>query len=163
MKPMVKGNRFYKCRDYIVMEVKGVGDSIYEVSISLEDLMKVIGHSHTWRATEYPNGWVYITSKVGNKTVLLHRYIMDCPEGLVVDHLNHDTLDNRRINLRICTQSDNMKNKKFKGMSYEAIEGGKWRVRRTKNGIKYDLGFFKDYNEALEEAKKLDEKLKEIR
>ena len=37
-------------------------------------------------------------------TIRLHRLIMNAPEGMVVDHLNGDSLDNRRSNLRVCTQ-----------------------------------------------------------
>lgn len=40
-------------------------------------------------------------------TILMHRLIMDCPKGRIVDHLNHDGLDNRRANMRICTYSQN--------------------------------------------------------
>lgn len=41
----------------------------------------------------------------------LHRLIMECPKELTVDHINHNTLDNRRCNLRICTQFQNNQNK----------------------------------------------------
>ena len=45
------------------------------------------------------------------KVILLHRLLTDCPPGLVVDHLNHDTLDNRSCNLRVCTHSENLRNR----------------------------------------------------
>jgi len=56
----------------------------------------------------------------------LHRYIMDCPPGMVVDHIDGNPLNNCRSNLRICLQSDNMKNRKnningtskYKGVSF---------------------------------------------
>ena len=48
------------------------------------------------------------------KTVSLHREIMNFPDGLIVDHRNGDSLDNRRENLRIATQSQNMQNRRKK-------------------------------------------------
>ena len=47
-----------------------------------------------------------------HKMILMHRQIMQPGEGLVVDHINHDPLDNTRDNLRVCTQGQNMKNQK---------------------------------------------------
>jgi hypothetical protein len=40
-------------------------------------------------------------------TLYLHRHLMDPPKGMTVDHINHDTLDNRRQNLRIVTNQVN--------------------------------------------------------
>lgn len=41
--------------------------------------------------------------------VYMHRLITDAPKGLVVDHVNHDGLDNQRANLRLCTHAQNLK------------------------------------------------------
>jgi hypothetical protein len=46
-------------------------------------------------------------------TVYMHRLIVGAPKGKEVDHLNHDTLDNRRANLRVGSHRDNMQNGKF--------------------------------------------------
>ena len=64
----------------------------------------------------------------------LHRSITGCPDGLVVDHINGDTLDNRRSNLRICTRGENTRNQRlpsdntsgFKGVSRV---GPKWHAQ----------------------------------
>ena len=39
--------------------------------------------------------------------VYLHRFIVNCPPGRVVDHINGDGLDNRKKNLSVCTSSEN--------------------------------------------------------
>ena len=72
-------------------------------------------------------------SAPGRKTIYLHREIMGCPQGLVVDHLNHNPRDNRRSNLRVCTQSENILNsrpregKKYKGIT--PLNNGRFMVR----------------------------------
>jgi hypothetical protein len=55
----------------------------------------------------------YATASIPGQraTVIMHRLIMDCPKGMVVDHINHNGLDNRRVNLRIFSYSDNAKAK----------------------------------------------------
>lgn len=70
---------------------------------------------------------------VFGKTKYLHREIMKPKAGLVVDHKNHDVLDNRRSNLRICTQAENTRNRKSKGYSWDSIHGY-WLVVFYKQG-----------------------------
>ena len=65
--------------------------------------------------------------------VMMHRQILSAPENMEVDHRNHDRIDNRKENLRVCTRQENMMNKgtrngrKFKGISFHKISG-KWSV-----------------------------------
>lgn len=42
-----------------------------------------------------------------------HRYITNCPENLVVDHIDRNTYDNRKTNLRVCTVAENNKNRYY--------------------------------------------------
>lgn len=81
----------------------------------------------------------YAVRRQNHETMRLHRLIMNCPEGLVVDHLNGDTLDCRKANLRICTQAENAKNYHgAKGYCFDKSKG-KWLVRyRSKFYGRYD-------------------------
>lgn len=82
----------------------------------------------------------------------LHRAIMKPPSDMVVDHINGDGLDNRRCNLRICTQSQNTMNrhqeKKWKGISYRK-DNQIWRAYIQINKKMLGLGH---YNKALDAA-----------
>lgn len=87
----------------------------------------------------------YVVSNLGR----MHRLIMSCPNGMHVDHINHDRLDNRRSNLRICTPEENTWNtrslrkssSKFKGVSYFK-KNGKWRASISFKGKFISLGYF---------------------
>lgn len=46
------------------------------------------------------------------KVIRMHRHIMNAPSDMLVDHVNHDGLDNRRSNLRLCTKGQNGWNRK---------------------------------------------------
>lgn len=71
----------------------------------------------------------YAVRRNNGETTRLHRLIMNCPEGLVVDHLNGNKLDCRKSNMRICTQIENAKNRHgTKGYCYDKSRG-KWIVR----------------------------------
>jgi len=52
-----------------------------------------------------------INGKQIEARIYMHRLIMRPPKGLDIDHINHNGLDNRKNNLRICTRSQNLRNK----------------------------------------------------
>lgn len=79
----------------------------------------------------------------------MHRMIMNPPMGLHVDHINGDSLDNRRANLRLCTRSQNganvttpTRNKtNYKGLWWcPSIK--KWGVGIKCKGVRYHVGFY---------------------
>jgi hypothetical protein len=51
-----------------------------------------------------------IEKKNFKKNVTMHRLITSAPDGMVVDHINGDSLDNRKVNLRVCTALENSRN-----------------------------------------------------
>lgn len=85
----------------------------------------------------------------------LHREVLEQPNGngLIVDHVNGDKLDNRRANLRAGTQSLNQQNRrKQRGTSrYRGVtryRNGKWMAQCQLNGKLHHLGYFDDEDEA---------------
>jgi hypothetical protein len=86
--------------------------------------------------------------------VKLARFLLDAPAGRVVDHINGDILDNRRANLRLCTQAGNGKNRHnrrdnktgYKGVSLR--RNGRWIARIRSDDVLHHLGSFTDVEEA---------------
>lgn len=87
------------------------------------------------------------------KTVYMHRVIMNCPNNMLVDHINRDTLDNRRENLRICNKKQNNVNSiksrvgtsGYKGVTYEHRNHRtpRWVSQIEINGKNNKIGRFK--------------------
>ncbi len=66
--------------------------------------------NHKWTAV-IGKGTAYARSFINGDTVQLHRFLLGkIPAGMVVDHINGDGLDNRRENLRVVTNSENLRN-----------------------------------------------------
>jgi len=141
-------NNYKICNNYVIIYVHKDNAETKEFLISLEDLGRVI--RNRWYVKK--NNYVMITKK---DSISLHRFIMNCPKGMVVDHINGNPLDNRRENLRICTMVENNQNiTKFNGLFRGVIET-KWgyRISFIKNKKNIDFGFYKDRNEAIAIAK----------
>lgn len=97
---------------------------------------------------EHPNGKQHL--------IYMHRIIVDCPTGSVVDHWDSDPLNNQKANLRICTQRENLRNQHqaqansrsgIKGV-YWVAQRGKWRTQIQIDGKLSHLGYFKNPLEA---------------
>ncbi len=65
-------------------------------------------------------------NKATNKKVRLHRYLSNAPKGMEVDHINGNTLDNRKCNLRICTKSQNQMNRGKTKKNKSGYKGVSW-------------------------------------
>lgn len=82
--------------------------------------------------------------------VLMHRVIMKAPDGIEIDHINGNGLDNRKANLRFCNHSQNVRNRhqvsgrsQFKGVSWYGRDR-KWYAHIRFSGKRYHLGVFED-------------------
>ena len=97
-------------------------------------------------------GYVVLYSK--GKRKLLHRLLMSPQDNEVVDHINRNRADNRKSNLRICSQSENMKNVSLRKNNKSGYTGvmqtsdGRWGVTITVDGKRINLGTFKDIKRA---------------
>jgi hypothetical protein len=87
------------------------------------------------------------TETVTRGIILMHRVIMDTPDDMQVDHINHNGIDNQRLNLRNCTQQENLWNREPKhgkelptGVSM--FRKTKYRARITVNYKEIHLGHF---------------------
>ena len=103
---------------------------------------------------------VGIKTSEGSKTYLAHRVIFMLVHGYIpdeVDHLNRTRTDNRLINLRDATHSQNQANKTPKRTAKSGLRGvwyveGRdlWRVQCNRNGSTKTVGYFKTKKEAVE-------------
>lgn len=122
--------------------------------IDLEDLELV--NKYRWCARVVRKDLIYITSTYG---IQLHRLIMNCPKNKYVDHINLNTLDNRKNNLRVCTRYENAQNvKKRKNNStgyrnvYFNKNENKYYVILRANKKSYFGGYFSNSEEGIKEA-----------
>lgn len=134
-------NKICECRDHGFAQLTRGLVALF----SPEDFPLVA--THNWYAN--PTHGIFYASRRGKasetaSTVKMHKQISD---GQVVDHINNDSLDNRRENLRPCTQLQNTRNAKpwgsvqYKGVSFHKITG-KYRARIRINGQTKQLGAF---------------------
>ncbi len=79
--------------------------------VSAEDYDRLA--QHKWCAVKGRDTF-YAKRVSKGRVVSMHREIMRAPKGVVCDHKNHDGLDNRKSNLRLCTSAQNQYNKMAK-------------------------------------------------
>ncbi len=122
---------------------------------------------YTWFVSDtgYAKSSLWIDNEA--KHVRMHHLIIGKPKkGEYMDHINHNKLDNRRINLRICTNAENMRNRTapsnntsgFKGVWWHSARK-KWAARVICNYKSHNLGLYSDKKDAAkaynEAAKRL--------
>ena len=108
-------------------------DEKIEFIIDTSDLELVSSIKGKWLALKHHSGNFYIRGPLNGKRILLHRFIMKPEKDLVVDHINHNPLDNRKSNLRVLTNAENRQN--LKGARIDNSTG----IRGVKYDKKYDL------------------------
>lgn len=123
----------------------------YSTIIDEEDFERVSKHSRC--VQQYKNKSkckkIYAKCSIRGTQVTLHRFILNSPRGSLVDHINGDSLDNRKDNLRYTDKKGNAANRPkdrlknatsiYKGVSYN---GGKWHCKIQVSGEAIYLGGF---------------------
>lgn len=147
-------------------KIEVIGDTSYiligsiKVMIDTEDLYKV--KDIRWRINS--NG--YPIGGLKDRKVFLHRMVIEnVPEGMEVDHINHNLLDARKSNLRIVSRSQNNMNHGIKTNNTSGYTGvwfsnqkKKWVAEIKIEGKKIYLGSFENIADAVNARRKGEEK-----
>lgn len=154
-------SRFYQRyeikEDYAEIYIKNK-DSYVIALIDIEDVDKC-KNLGIWSLSK--NGYI-INCKTG---IYLHRFVMNCPNDLEIDHIYHNLLDNRKSKLRKATSSEQKMNTKLRkdntsghrGIYYDKARNT-WNVHLKKDKLRIAKRF-SSYDEAVEFC---EEKIKEL-
>lgn len=96
-----------ECAQIIVNSPK---HGVHTVLVDKESLDKIGDYVVGIEKHHTGSFYARIYNRKSKKAQPLHRFLTNCPDGLVVDHLNHCTLDNRMQNLKVCTPRENSLN-----------------------------------------------------
>ena len=96
----------------------------------------------------------------GKGIMYMHRFVNNTPRGMSTDHINRDKLDNRRSNLRTCTQRENNTNTKLRDDNTSGHRGvtwhkndKKWQAQINIQGRLLYLGQYKELADAVKAQK----------
>ena len=145
-------NKYYTEDGHGVCLASNTGEKIL---FDLDDFQKI--KDYRWYITR-PNQRDYknVTGNVNGKLWLMHRYLMQdqLSDGVFIDHINRNALDNRRSNLRLCTIRENSCNLKpknrlgVKGICF--ITRNKFEVKIQDVDKRLHLGVFDTMKEATD-------------
>ena len=157
---LIERNKKYNTYDLTGEYGIGYTTNGEEFYFDLEDYDKV--KNYCWY--KHHSGYI-VTCITDNDSeirlyIQMHRLIMNCPDNMDIDHIFHNTYDNRKEFLRIVTYSQNSINQGIQSNNTSGITGvgwyqrsEKWRVRIDIDGKQINLGYFDDFNEAVKVRK----------
>ena len=153
------GLKYKRKNIYDLTQKYGIGylyDSNKKFYFDLEDYDKI--KEYYWVINN--KGYV-ITGGANNSNLLMHRLILNVLDDQEVDHINHNTNDNRKENLRIVTRSQNQMNASLRSNNTSGVTGvyfdntyGYW-VSKIQQDV---LGHFANFDDAVKVRKEAEEK-----
>lgn len=140
-------NEFRMHRDFaeIIVQRRGNDGTLEEVSAKIDLADVPLARSHKWLVFISNRGYRYLRV-TGRGGIALHRLLMQPKPGKHIDHINHDTLDNRRANLREVSPSTNSLNRENVGAYFT---GGKYQPQVVFRGIQIRLGSYEEKAHAV--------------
>ena len=120
------------------------GGAFKEIPLTQGRVALVDAVDHAWLSRyswwlHRSNTGVYARARVGGRRQRMHRVIIGAGPEQIIDHINGDTLDNRRANLRFCTQAQNQANRVLDRDNTSGFKGVTWH-RQHGNWIAH-IGF----------------------
>lgn len=129
-----------------------------------DDMLEELSQYTWWLHTGY--AYTKVGGRKNPKGIFMHRLVNKTPDDKITDHINRDTLDNRRVNLRSVNKSQNALNSKLhvknktghKGVHWDKARN-KWASRIMIDNKEYYIGRFSNLGDAVKARIRAEEKL----
>ena len=149
---IIEAQKFTEYENYIEMIVHSIKFGKHSVLFDKNNYEEF--RQHKWSIAKR-RGVFYCVCHSNGGISLMHQMILPNNEG-TVDHINHNGLDNRVINLRRASKAENCRNSRapitnasgYKGVSFYGAYN-KWRVQITKNGKNSHVGYYDKIEDAV--------------
>lgn len=139
----------------IISKTHGVHFALFDK----EDFIIINKLGGKWCVSKKRNRF-YLQKRIKGKLIEIQRYLLTPKEGEYVDHINGNPLDNRRKNLRICTNAANLRNGRIRSNNTTGIIGVTWDRSRSRWVAKIKvfyktiyLGRYKNRKDAIQARK----------
>lgn len=170
MAKMNQLNTISNCPACSVLSPLDLRDGLYEATVSKEikltrgkstivdDKLFDELNKYKWTTAKCKDTYYAIRAssrKPKRKSILMHVQIMGTPKGMETDHVNHNGLDNRIENLRVCSNTQNKHNRLIYSNNKSGYKGvtwfkpvKKWRASIVVNKKQIVLGYFANIEDA---------------